>query len=183
MTAKEKFILFSELADIPRTGWVQRGIENPESVAAHIYGCWLLGVFLLPEAYPADGYDKQRILNMLLLHDLPEAVTGDIPRPQKKQDPAYYDRLEAEAAQNSLLSGACAPAQRALWLEWCEQKTCNALAAKDIDDLQAIFTMTRLRMRQPECITDTDAAQWLDGLTKLRTDVGRMLAKALFEEP
>lgn len=83
MTKTEKYELFRKTADIPRTGWLTRGIAAPESVAAHMHGCFLLAYFLLPEAAPGDGYDKKTVLQMLLLHDLGEAVTGDIPRPQK----------------------------------------------------------------------------------------------------
>ena len=108
MTGCEKFELFSTLAHSPRTGWVQRGVQNPESIAEHIYGCWLLGTFLLPDTHPDPTYDKQVILDMLLLHDLPEAVTGDIPRPEKKKNPLYYEQLEQQAAQSSLLSGFAA---------------------------------------------------------------------------
>ncbi len=180
MTDSEKYKLFSALADVPRTGWLQRGVNDPESVAEHIYGCWLLGTFLLPEAYSEPTYSKQEILDMLLLHDLPEAVTGDIPRPEKKKNPFYYEQLEQQAAQSSLLSGACTEKQKRLWQEWNEQLSFNALVAKDIDDLQAIFTFTKYKEKNPALFSEEDSAAWLSGLYKLKTDIGRQMAKTLF---
>ncbi len=180
MTDTEKYRLFATLSHIDRTGWVQRGMQNPESVAEHIYGCWLLGTFLLPETHTEPAYCKQDILEMLLLHDLPEAVTGDIPRPEKKKNPLYYEQLEQQAAQNSLLSGVCSEKQKRLWQEWSEQSSLNALVAKDIDDLQAIFTFLKYKEKEPALFSDEDSAAWLSGLDKLKTDIGRQMAKALF---
>lgn len=179
MTDSEKFKLFSTLASVPRTGWVQRGVENPESIAEHIYGCWLLGAFLLPETHPDPTYNKQEILDMLLLHDLPEAVTGDIPRNEKKKVPLHYELLEQKAAEGSLLSGNCAPYQRKLWQEWSNISTFNALVAKDIDDLQAIFTFVKYKEKNPALFSEEDSAAWLSGLNKLKTDIGRQMAKVL----
>lgn len=177
MTDSQKYELFATLSHLPRTGWVQRHVENPESVAEHIYGCWLLGTFLLPETDADPTYNKQDILGMLLLHDLPEAVTGDIPRPEKKKNPDYYEQLEQQAAEDSLLSGNCTPKQRTLWQEWNEQKSLNALVAKDIDNLQAIFTFVKYKEKNPALFSDEDSAAWLSGLDKLQTDIGREIAK------
>ena len=35
------------------------------------------GNVFLPEEYPADGYSKREILDMLLVHDMAEADVGD----------------------------------------------------------------------------------------------------------
>ena len=180
MTDSEKFKLFSALASVPRTGWVQRGVSAPESVAEHIYGCWLLGAFLLPENHPEPTYNKQEILDMLLLHDLPEAVTGDIPRNEKKKAPLHYELLEQKAAEDSLLSGNCTAYQRRLWQEWSGIASYNALVAKDIDDLQAIFTFLQYKEKNPALFSEEDSAAWLSGLGKLKTDLGRQMADRLF---
>lgn len=177
-----KYSLFASLAQTSRTGWVQRGVKDPESVAEHIYGCWLLGTFLLPEEGEHEHYRKNDVLQMLLLHDLPEAVTGDIPRPVKKQDPTYYDRLEQQAAEKSLLSGACTHEQRRLWQEWSAQNTYNARVAKDIDNLQAIYTFCCLRKQEPTLFSGEDAAAWLQGLQKIQTPTVQKIAEILMKD-
>lgn len=66
------------LKDIEREGWLERGITNGESVADHIFGVLILAMFLLPkklETFP--DYDKEKIIKILLFHDLAEAFVGD----------------------------------------------------------------------------------------------------------
>lgn len=70
-----------------RTGWRKRGIEPAEKVSSHIYGAYLIGKICLPETlrnYPS--YNKSRILEMILIHDLGEAITGDIMSDSKTAD-------------------------------------------------------------------------------------------------
>lgn len=59
-----------------RTGWLDRGIppEAAESVADHTFRTALLA-WLAAD----DGLDRDRVLKLALIHDLAEAVTGDLP--------------------------------------------------------------------------------------------------------
>lgn len=61
------------LKDEVRTGWLIRGVESPESVAAHSWGTALLCLLYAQEA----GVDSGRAVAMALAHDIPEALTGD----------------------------------------------------------------------------------------------------------
>ncbi len=61
------------LKDEVRTGWLIRGIEQPESVAAHSWGTALLCLLYAQEA----GVDSAAAVAMALAHDIPEALTGD----------------------------------------------------------------------------------------------------------
>lgn len=63
------------LKDEIRTGWSLRGITEPESVADHSWGTALLCLFYASEG----GVDTNRCIRMALIHDIAEAVTGDIP--------------------------------------------------------------------------------------------------------
>lgn len=62
----------------PRTGWLDRGIPaiEAESVADHTFRTALLAWLA---ATQEPGLDADRVLKMALLHDLAEAVTGDMP--------------------------------------------------------------------------------------------------------
>lgn len=77
------------LKRVPRTGWLDRGVpaEETESVADHTFRVALLA-WLAAAAEP--GLDRDRVLKLALIHDLAEAVTGDLP----PYDPAVL----AEAA-------------------------------------------------------------------------------------
>lgn len=64
---------------IPRAGYLLRGVCEPESVAAHLFGVSLLTLAFL-ERYPGR-WDTRRALIMALIHDLAEAQLMDIPMP------------------------------------------------------------------------------------------------------
>lgn len=66
------------LHDLPRTGWVLRGIETPESIGDHVLATAFLVLALGPRVEPA--LDVERALALAILHDAPEALTGDLPR-------------------------------------------------------------------------------------------------------
>jgi putative hydrolase of HD superfamily len=61
------------LGELPRTGWVRRGVKNPESVQEHILDLRRLAHHfnLFSESENKD------LLDMLEIHDWPEAIHGD----------------------------------------------------------------------------------------------------------
>ena len=61
------------LKNVEREGWIRAGVESPESVAAHSWGMSVLALHLCPE-----GIDKMRVLEMCIVHDLPEVDVGDL---------------------------------------------------------------------------------------------------------
>jgi putative hydrolase of HD superfamily len=61
------------LKDETRTGWQLRGIEAPESVAAHTWGVGMLVARFCPLEL-----DRERALGMAIVHDVAEAEIGDI---------------------------------------------------------------------------------------------------------
>ncbi len=81
------------LGDLPRTGWLLRGVRPCESIADHSYGV-AVTTMLLVDALRDEGLtvDGERALRMALVHDAPEAKTGDVPMPQKT--PAVDAALE-----------------------------------------------------------------------------------------
>jgi len=78
-----------KLKKLKRTGWAKRGVPEPESVAAHSFAVALLALFL------ADlrGLDPSDVLRMALIHDLPEALTGDL-TPRMKKEFKGLEQLE-----------------------------------------------------------------------------------------
>jgi putative hydrolase of HD superfamily len=101
------------LKRVPRTGWLDRGIPaaETESVADHTFRTALLAWLA---AADAPGLDRDRVLKLALLHDLAEAVTGDLP-PYDPATLADVDAAERAARLNRRLirSEARAAAKRA----------------------------------------------------------------------
>jgi putative hydrolase of HD superfamily len=62
------------LKDESRTGWELRGVRAPESVADHSWGTALLCILYAARA----GVDGERAVRMAVIHDIAEAVTGDV---------------------------------------------------------------------------------------------------------
>ncbi len=92
----ERVIAFFEdihpLDRVPRAGFLLRGVENPESVAAHSHFVALLAMLVI-EQYPGR-FDGHRAMAMALVHDLAEARLMDIPMP-------CADAYLAEAKHNA----------------------------------------------------------------------------------
>lgn len=61
------------LKHLKRSGWVDRGIQEPETVAAHAWRLALLS-WLIADL---QGLDAARAMRLALVHDLPEVLTGD----------------------------------------------------------------------------------------------------------
>lgn len=89
------------LADLPRTGWVQRGVPNPETIAGHVLGTGYLILALGPRVSPP--LDVDRALALALVHDAPEALLGDLPRAAARLLPPGAKRTAEVAAAAELL--------------------------------------------------------------------------------
>ena len=62
------------LKKIQRQGWIDKlSIENPESVADHSYSMAMMGMVISD----MENYNSEKILKMVLLHDLAESKIGD----------------------------------------------------------------------------------------------------------
>lgn len=63
------------LKDQPRRGWLRVAPPRVESVADHTWGVALL---VLAAAEDRRDLDRARLLELALVHDLAEAITGDL---------------------------------------------------------------------------------------------------------
>jgi putative hydrolase of HD superfamily len=73
------------LKNIPRTGWLQRGIPRSiaETVAEHSFE--VASILAVISMEVEEGLDKKKLLVMGIVHDWGEAVAGDIPRSLTKR--------------------------------------------------------------------------------------------------
>jgi putative hydrolase of HD superfamily len=73
----------ANLKTVPRQGWIDKlSIKNPESVADHTYSMAIIGMILSD----SQKYNTEKILKMILLHDLAESITGDLTPEQKSKE-------------------------------------------------------------------------------------------------
>ena len=87
------------LEAFPRTGWQVCGVQHPESVAAHSFNVALVALWICDHI--DEKANPEKVLRIALLHDLPEAMLTDLPRPVKALlgAQAVRDAEEAAAAQ------------------------------------------------------------------------------------
>jgi putative hydrolases of HD superfamily len=124
------------LAELPRTGWLLRGINPCESIAEHTFGVALVAM-LLTDALRNGGaqIDGERVLRMALLHDAPESRTGDIPMPSKTREAERaLDDLEARIASEIL-----PPSLVPYWSEAENGDSIEARVVKASDKLQMMI--------------------------------------------
>lgn len=180
---------FSRAKQVDRTGWVNEGIDNPENIVEHMYNCWFIGMLYLPERIDNETYCKDKILKMLLIHDLAETETGDIPRPEKLKKKKAYDCRENIVMQALLLSGTypgAADIHEYLdnWNEWEQHESINFLIAKDIDNIQTMHQFCMYYLDNPEKYDEAKVNYWLKGIDEIQTETGRDIAfKIILNNP
>jgi putative hydrolase of HD superfamily len=128
------------LKDEIRTGWKLRGVDSPESVADHSWGTAYLCMLFADEA----RVDRTRAVEMAVIHDLAEAITGDIAtRVAEMDDPTLREKKRASeaAAIARLLPGAdpnSKPVASALLELWREYESVATEVARFVRDMNMI---------------------------------------------
>jgi putative hydrolase of HD superfamily len=129
------------LKTVTRSGWTSTG--QRESVAEHTWRLCLMAMVLYEGA---PGIDLARLLRMCLIHDLGEAIGGDVPAPAQTPGTHKADRERADLVR---LTASLPPAlQREileLWDEYEAAATPEAKVAKGLDKLETILQHTQGR--------------------------------------
>ncbi|XP_063700315.1 5'-deoxynucleotidase HDDC2 [Culicoides brevitarsis] len=134
-----KFLeLVGGLKHIKRTGWVLRDVKDCESISGHMYRMSVM-TFLLEKNPENENLDRVKCMEMALVHDLAEAVVGDITpycgisREEKQQ-------RELEAMKDiAKLTNSGSDKLMELFHEYEKGETPEAKFVKDLDRLDLIM--------------------------------------------
>jgi putative hydrolase of HD superfamily len=126
----------ANLKKVKRQGWIDKLLINsPESVADHSYSMALMGMVLSD----LEGYDSEKIMKMILLHDLAESEIGDYTpgqiTPEKKKE------LENNAFSKILenLPSAIKSQYQEIWEEYQENNSSESKIVHQIDRLEMVL--------------------------------------------
>jgi 5'-deoxynucleotidase len=121
---------------VKRAGWVSKvRVNDPESVADHSYSMCAISMVLSDML----GLDTEKVMKMVILHDLAESITGDhIPGEISKK----HKLLQEKRAMNSILY--CLPANirsgyKTIWQEYILNKTDIAHFVHKIDKFEMML--------------------------------------------
>lgn len=139
-TAPELVALYSRVATLkwlPRTGWLQRGVALPESIAEHTFGVATLALLV---GDSIAGLERGKLLAIALLHDLAEVALGDLPATARRLLGADVKHAAERAALEELF--AQTPNYHdylALWDEYTTTSSAEARLVKELDRIDMLM--------------------------------------------
>jgi putative hydrolases of HD superfamily len=127
-----------------RSAYTSEG--NPESVAEHTWRLCLMAMLIQPSV---PDVDFARLIKICIVHDLGEAIGGDIPAPEQARRSAVgvAGKSADERRDLAMLVEPLPTTQRSeiieLWDEYEAAATAEARLAKALDKLETILQHTQ----------------------------------------
>jgi len=155
----------------PRTGWQFLSGAEGESVADHSFRVAMIAFVLA--RLGDDDVDADHVLRLALVHDLPEARTGDLNYMNQKYVQADEERAAADMVRGLPFSDEL----DALLDEYRAEKTTESIMAHDADQLELLLQLIEHRDAGVPSTED-----WVPFVLKrLRTDGGKRLAQSILD--
>ncbi|KAL8137723.1 hypothetical protein V2J09_003724 [Rumex salicifolius] len=162
--------LCRSLKTTKRKGWINQGIEGPESIADHMYRMSLMA--LITGDLP--GLNRERCIKIAIVHDIAEAIVGDI-TPSDGVPKAEKSRRE-QAALNEMCEvlggGMRAEEIKELWAEYENNSSLEANLVKDFDKVEMILQALEYEMEHGKALDEF----FLSTAGKFQTEVGKSWA-------
>ncbi|XP_034818695.1 5'-deoxynucleotidase HDDC2 isoform X1 [Pan paniscus] len=127
--------LVGQLKRVPRTGWVYRNVQRPESVSDHMYRMAVMAMVIKD-----DRLNKDRCVRLALVHDMAECVVGDIaPADNIPKEEKHRREEEAMKQITQLLPEDLRKELYELWEEYETQSSAEAKYVKQLDQCEMIL--------------------------------------------
>ncbi len=126
----------ANLKKISRQGWIDKlSLDNPESVADHSYSMAMIGMVISD----LENYNSEKILKMILLHDLSESKIGDHTPEQLSNE--KKNKLENNAFNEIIqnLPDLIKTQYLQIWQEYQENNSPESKIVHQIDKLEMIL--------------------------------------------
>lgn len=138
------FRISGRLKRVPRSGWVEVRVDSPESVADHTFRTAVLCMIFSD----LEGLDGLKMLRMALIHDLSEAIIGDL-TPSEKTGEAKEREDAALKQLLGLLPRRLRERYLQIWLEYAECKTKEAKVVRELEKLEMALQAKEYEVAQP----------------------------------
>ena len=124
------------LKNIYRQGWIDKlSIEHPESVADHSYSMAIMGMVISD----LENYDSEKMLKMILLHDLAESKIGDYTPNQISKENKVKIENNAYDEIISTLPNTIKLQYGKIWKEYQKQESPESKMVHQIDKLEMVL--------------------------------------------
>lgn len=146
------FRLIGKLKFEKRKGWIQKGISSEiESVADHSFRTAIIILFL-EDYWKKLGLDHERMLKMALIHDLPEAIIGDI----TPRDKVSNKKEQEKQAMNEIITLSDEfKSLKYIWEDLFYEKSKEAKLIWQVDKLEmALQAMDYGAKKNPEIYSE-----------------------------
>lgn len=160
------------LAHTPRSGFAFLG-TGAQSVAEHSHRVALIAFFLA--RMHKGPIDMSKLLLMGLLHDLPEARTGDLNYVNKR-----YVQADEKKVVQEIKEKAPYGAEIAAYIdEYVQHSSEEALLAHDADQIEMLLVLKKLYdIGNPQAMT------WFDSVVlRLKTETAQELSETIRNTP
>ncbi|KMZ66163.1 HD domain-containing protein 2 [Zostera marina] len=166
-SAIDFLMLCHQLKTTKRKGWINHGIEGPESIADHMYRMSLMA--LIVDDLP--GVNRERCIKIAIVHDMAEAIVGDI-TPSDGVPKAKKSKLE-RAALNEMCQilggGFRADEIKELWEEYENNSSLEANLVKDFDKIEMILQALEYEIEHGKILDEF----FLSTKGKFQTEIGK----------
>ncbi|KAK5699546.1 hypothetical protein LTR97_005674 [Elasticomyces elasticus] len=133
------------LKTTPREGWRRFGIHAGESIADHMYRMSIITLLCPPSL--AATLDIPRCTRMALVHDMAEALVGDITpidgvsKPEKSRREGETMDYLCEGLLGRVGGGVAGEAVRSVWQEYEDGVTRESVFVHDVDKVELLLQM------------------------------------------
>ncbi|MCA9828148.1 MAG: HD domain-containing protein [Nitrosopumilus sp.] len=123
----------ANLKNIPRQGWIDKlSMNDPESVADHSYSMAIIGMVISD----LENCDSEKILRMILLHDLAESRIGDLTPGQLSEERKAVMENDAFCQITDGLPDVIKSQYLKIWTEYQEDTSPESRLVHQMDKLE-----------------------------------------------
>nr|GMD25501.1 HD domain-containing protein 2 [Ipomoea batatas] len=162
--------LCHSLKTTKRKGWINHGIRGPESIADHMYRMAVMALI----AGDLPGVNRERCIKIAIVHDIAEAIVGDITPSDgvPKEEKSRREKAALNEMCEILGGGMRAEEIQELWAEYENNASLEANLVKDFDKVELILQALEYEAEHGKVLDEF----FLSTAGKIQTELGKSWA-------